>query len=243
MLLKLFALIPCVMLYLSYRRACKYGLLITIQATIWLVLFFTFSFPFFIFDIVLHQNAIYLFTLVYVSLIYVFFIFNDAKWMSMRFKARDRRRLNQTLIDLFTLVFLAILSFELVYIIYNSGGIVSALTRDRLSEYLGGGILKGSFINLVLLLPTFCYFVKVNQLLESKERLKGGFLISFFVVYYIFIANTRLPILMPIVAAVVFLFFTFKSNFVKKYGLILCVLGILGLNILMVFGNALRGGL
>tara|TARA_Y100000588_G_scaffold65221_1_gene65099 strand:+ start:14285 stop:15541 length:1257 start_codon:yes stop_codon:yes gene_type:complete len=233
---------PAVMLFLALRRSCSQGLLISFQVLIWSVLLFTFSFPFLTNVSFLSDSAVLLFYCAYLSLVVVYLCFDDAKWLSNKLNNIAHNYLDNNLVKLLSTIFIALLILEVIGVVVSSGGVYSALTRNRLEDYLGGGILSGSFMTLLLLLPKIGYFIRVGFLLETGRKKKAFILISIYAIYFVFTANTRLPILMPIASFIILYLFYFERKKVKRYGVFYAATAILILNILLVLGNSLRGG-
>lgn len=237
-----FILTLCLLLY-SVRRATKVGLLLSPHSSLVLVCSFSMFFPSMLyFDIVSDDYHIFS-GLVFISLLLFVFFAKDQCWMAGAL-ARDKKfSLSPSIINIFAFIYFLYLLVEILLLIKSHGGIIGVLSRDRLEDYLGGGIKSGSLGQFLFLVPSIAYFILIGSLLNKSSFKTALFLIFFLVFYYILTANTRLPIIMPLASLVVYLCFFKFNSFVSKYGVILVSFSIAFVSLFSFFANLMRHGL
>lgn len=131
---------------------------------------------------------------------------------------------------------------SVVGVVSSSGGVLEALKSSKLDVYLKGGILKGQTFELLVLIPKVAYYFVIGKLFYTGKKWSALILTLTISVFFVFTANTRLPIIMPIIAiSLLYIHMLFRSNML----IVMPVLLSLGVGMLLfysVVGNALRNG-
>jgi len=127
--------------------------------------------------------------------------------------------------------------------IVKYGGIIAALSTGRLEEYLEGGVLKGSTVGLFMLLPEVLYYFCIGKMLHTKRYVTASLLALLISIFYIFTANTRLPMIMPIMALGIVLVSKISRRWVPLIMPLIMAAGVFGVFSFSVIGNLIRGGL
>ena len=83
----------------------------------------------------------------------------------------------------------------------------------------------------------------IGLFLNEKKNLRAIFLVFFLVFYYSITANTRLPIIMPIAALVIYYLFFNKNIYVKKNGVLIVLFSVVFVSFFSFFANLLRHGI
>lgn len=123
-----------------------------------------------------------------------------------------------------------------------SGGVLAALTVARLEEYLGGAILEGRSFEVLFILPQILYFILIGRLVSGRHWLWATVLIAAVSAYYVFTANTRLPIVFPWVALAVVMSERLPLRFFRVVAPIAAASAIVVVGAVLVVGSALRLG-
>jgi len=145
-------------------------------------------------------------------------------------------------ISIMAIIYGLFLVSSLVNIIWSSGGIVSALVKSRLDLYLKEGITKGTGYDFLLILPQVGYYLLIGKAMETRRFLLAWFLVILLSTYYVFTANTRLPIVFPIIAAsVLFIHIKYRQN-LSVVVPPLIVAGVVFIVSFSVVGSFLRNG-
>lgn len=128
-------------------------------------------------------------------------------------------------------------------LIISHGGILQALFYSRLDIYLGDGIKKGSTIStLLMLLPEVCYYILIASSLNTNKLIRAIILTAIIVIFYIFTANTRLPIIFPIAIITILYIHRFHLKSIRFIFPLALSLGILAVMVFSVVGSYLRNG-
>lgn len=139
-------------------------------------------------------------------------------------------------------VYLAYLLFHIIKPVIISKSVIGALSVSRLDQYLSGGILKGSGIELFFLFPEIIYYIFIGLAFNKRKYFKAILLCIVLSLYYIFNANTRLPMIMPLASFII----VYLSRLSRKMLLwlmpIILISGIIFVFAFSVLGNAIRWG-
>lgn len=123
-----------------------------------------------------------------------------------------------------------------------SGGVLAALTVARLEEYLGGAILEGRSLEVLFILPQILYFVLIGRLLSGRRWFWAIGLVAAVSLYYIFTANTRLPIVFPWVALAVVIAERLPLRTYRAVAPVAATFALIAVAVVVVVGSALRLG-
>lgn len=230
-------------LVFSVRRATKVGLLLSPHSSMVLVCSFSIFFPSILYFDILSNDYHIFSAFVFISLVLFAVLCKDHHWMVRTLIRRKNFSISMSVINIFSFIYFIYLLVDILLLIKSHGGIVGVLSRDRLEDYLGGGIKSGSFAQVLFLVPSIAYFILIGSLLNKSSYKSAIFLILFLVFYYVLTANTRLPIIMPIAAFFVYLMFFKLNKFVSKYGVLLVSLSIFFVSLFSFFANLMRHGL
>jgi len=141
------------------------------------------------------------------------------------------------------MVYFAFLILTIFFTISNSGGLASALKVGRVQAYLSGGILKGQTFQLLFILPKIMYYFYIGRKFEKKQYISAFLLVLTISVFYFFTANTRLPILFPIVAfSIIYLSMTVNKKLLPFLMPIFMISGVVIVFSFAVFASYLRTG-
>jgi len=132
--------------------------------------------------------------------------------------------------------------YTIINIIVTAGGVINALEVSRLDSYLTSGILKGRTFELLMLLPTVAYYLLIGKLFETGKFVRSFVLIMLLVIYFFFIANTRLPIIMPLMAFAVIVVNRYKPIDMRLLMPVVLTFGIVFVLVYSVFASSIRNG-
>lgn len=231
------------LLYFSIKKTTSNSLLLSPSLVMVLVFCTSLGFPSLIYLDELSSGFFTIYYCAYISILLMVIFIDDSKGIKNLFLREGKLSLNRVVTGGFTFIYVFILVVDLVQLISSYGGIIGALTRQRLDEYLTDGIKSGSFNQLLLLVPTVAYYIKIGELYNDGKLFKSFSLVMFTVLYYTITANTRLPIIMPLVAFLVYFAFQNLPLFTKKFGLTLVLLSMFILSVFSFFANLLRHGI
>ncbi len=127
-------------------------------------------------------------------------------------------------------------------IIYSRGGILSALIYSRLDIYLKGGITQGAGWTFIMLLPEVCYYILIAYSLGKNKITRSVFLTLLIVIFYVFTANTRLPIIFPIFTLTIIYIHKFHAHSIRSIFPIAVSVGMIFIMIFSVVGSYIRNG-
>lgn len=232
-----------IILYINIKRTTKYGLLISPSLAMTIVLVFSVFLPSLLFWDSLSDGF---FVILYVSMasLCVFQLFiNDSSLMRELLLREKKYRLNMLVIVFFSLIYIFSLLIEIATMIQSYGSLSAVLSRHRLSEYLTEGIKSGSFSQIALLVPTVAYYIWIGSLINSKKYLFSFLLLLITVFYYILTANTRLPIIMPLVAYFTYIGLVNFSRILSRFGVLFVLGSIFLISVFSFFANLLRHGI
>lgn len=146
------------------------------------------------------------------------------------------------LILLLALVYGVFLLSSIASLINTYGGIFPALIYSRLDIYLKEGITKGAGWKLLMLLPEVCYYLVIAYSLNKNKVLRSVLLTALVVTFYVFTANTRLPIIFPIATLSILYIHKFHAKSIRLLFPAALSLGLTGIMIFSVVGSYLRNG-
>ena len=146
------------------------------------------------------------------------------------------------LILLLALIYGMFLLSSIASLINSHGGIFSALIYSRLDIYLGEGIKKGAGWKLLMLLPEVCYYLVIAYSLNKNKVKRSVLLTALVVIFYVFTANTRLPIIFPIAILSILYIHKFHAKSIRLLFPAALCLGMAAIMIFSVVGSYLRNG-
>ena len=145
-------------------------------------------------------------------------------------------------IKVLALIYVIFLTLSVLYLIKQYGGIVNALTFSRLDAYLKDGITTGAGFKLLLLVPEICYFLLISLLL-NRGQVKFSFVLAMIsVIYYVFTANTRLPIIFPLIVFATIYIYKFQYKNIRLILPVALISGMIFVIGFSVVGSYLRNG-
>lgn len=146
------------------------------------------------------------------------------------------------LILVLALVYGIFLVSSIVSLIISYGGILPALIYSRLDIYLSEGITKGAGWKLLMLLPEVCYYLLIAYSLNKNNVKRSVLLTALVITFYVFTANTRLPIIFPIATLSILYIHKFHAKSIRLLFPAALTLGLAGIMIFSVVGSYLRNG-
>jgi hypothetical protein len=146
------------------------------------------------------------------------------------------------IIDVGALLYFGFLWISVFGRVQKSGGVIEALTVARLEEFLGGAILEGRSLEVLFILPQILYFIAIGRLMARGRWAIALAMVATLSAYYVFTANTRLPIVFPWVA---FAIVAVQRMPLKRFRVIAPVaagVATAAVGFIVVVGSALRLG-
>lgn len=149
---------------------------------------------------------------------------------------------SKNLIDGLSAIYLFYLFCTVFFVIVDAGGVFNALSTSRLEPYLNGEITKGQGFEMLMIIPAVGYSIMISILMERKRYITALFSTVPIIVFYFFTANTRLPIIMPLLAYAIVFVNMLKPKFVKILMPITLIFGTVFVLLYSVIASTFRNG-
>ncbi len=207
----------------------------------WIVTFYTIYFPALLGNEYLRSDNLYNFIFLFGNLGALLALILLPIRPSVVFSENTSQRFHP-LILVMALVYFFYLVTSVYNLVISYGGFYEALIYSRLDAYLEEGIKKGAGLGLLMLLPEVCYYLYIAYCLNNNKVKRSACLTILLVIFYIFTANTRLPIIFPIATFSILYLYKFHVHSIRKIFPVAISLGIIAVMIFSVVGSYLRNG-
>jgi oligosaccharide repeat unit polymerase len=127
-------------------------------------------------------------------------------------------------------------------LVVENGGIIAALAVARVQAYLEGGILTGRSTELFFIVPQVFYYCYIGYAIERRRYVSAVGAVLLLCLFYVFTANTRLPMIFPLAALLFVRVGHARRATVRWIAPLLVVAALAGVLVFAVIGNAIRHG-
>jgi len=157
-------------------------------------------------------------------------------------REEDRAHIPDVFLKAGAALYLIFLLYHIVEPVVISKSITAALSVSRLDQYLSGGILKGSGIELLFLFPEILFYIYIGACFNKRRYYRALALCLVLSLYYVFNANTRLPMIMPLASVIIIFIPRLSRRLLLWLAPFILMSAIVFVFAFSVLGNAIRWG-